>query len=380
MVFDVTQRRRDLASSGNELFGYEQWEERAREVLNPQAFEYISGGSGSGETMRSNRESFFRWKLVPRILKNVETRDLTTRLYGDDVAAPLLLAPIGFRDSLREGGELATARAAAALGIPFILGTFTTHSIEDVAKVMGKSVRWFQLYPSKDLDVMISFVHRAEASGYSAVVMTVDVAGSFPRYTMLKNKSSRLDEAHAVYFTDPAFKSKLPKAIEEDREAAFRFWREIRYTSSLTWEDVRTIRQKTKLPVLLKGILHPEDARLALDCGIDGLIVSNHGGRRLDGEVASLDILPEVCEVIQGRVPILLDSGVRNGAEVAKAIALGASAVLLGRAHAYGLAVAGQEGVQQVVKDIMFELDQTLAICGCRTPAELDRSLLRQQP
>lgn len=351
---------------------------KAREKLRKEAFDYIARGAGEEATMKANREAFNKWKIRPRVLQDVSKRDFSISLLGQKVQSPVLLAPIGVQRIAHPEGELASARVAAAMGIPFIVSSVSSYSMEEIAQQMGDQPRWFQLYCSLEESVTESLVKRADASGYSAIVITVDTPILGVRETDRVNAYSPLSEGNGSgnYITDPAFCKLLDKSPFDDREAAYLKQIEIIDRPSLNWEELRKIRSYSSLPILLKGILHPADAQLALDYGVDGIIVSNHGGRQLDHCIASLDALKEVSDVIKGRIPILLDSGIRRGTDILKALALGADAVLLGRPYIYGLATGGEEGVEQVIAELLHELDVSMALAGARTISELDGSIL----
>lgn len=357
---------------------YRDWKNEARKVLDPGAFYYIACGAGAGYTMLANREAFYNWRIRPRVLIDVSERDLTVSLYGRTFTGPVFLAPAGSQILFHPDGELASARAASTIGIPFILSTFSSYSIEDVASVMGDSPRWFQLYWGKDYDVMASLLNRAENSGYQAIVVTVDRPLPGWRECDLHYLYPPLVLPRPVtnYITDPVFLSKLSKPPQADIQGAIAQIGRIINNPSFSWRDLSFLFQHTKLPILLKGIMHPDDARQALDYGINGIIVSNHGGRHLDGAEATMNALPKITEVIQGRIPVLMDSGIRHGADVVKAIALGALAVLLCRPYLYGLAVAGEEGVRRVTRNLLAETDITMANSGNNSVSEINRALL----
>ncbi|MDQ1002903.1 lactate 2-monooxygenase [Neobacillus niacini] len=359
-------------------FTHREWERRAREKLEIGPYSFISGNAGMGETANSNRAAIKEWKIVPRVFRDVEKRDLSIELLEKKFSTPILLAPIGVQKIMHPEGELASARAAADSRIPFIASTMSSYSMEEIASVMGDAPRWFQLYCSKDKEITKSFIKRAERSGYSAIVITLDSSVMGWRVQDLENNYSpfRLGIGLANYFSDSTFCSKLVKPPAEDFAAAFSIFSKINTSASLTWEDLEFLRENTKLPILLKGIVDPRDAKLALDHGVDGIIVSNHGGRQLDGSIAAIDALPKVCYVIGGKIPVLMDSGIRTGTDVIKALALGASAVLLGRPFAYGLAVAGEEGVKQVIRNLITETEVSLGLSGYHSIKSLDRSLV----
>lgn len=354
--------------------------EMAREMLDAPAFDYLDGGAGTEETIQENRRAFERWRIVPRMLRGVEQRDLGVRVLDQTFSSPLLLAPIGVLSIVHDDGELAAARAAASLDVPLILSTVSSYSIEDVADVMGAAPRWFQLYWGKNPEFTVSLLERAEKAGYSAVVVTLD--------TMLLSWRER-DITHAYlpflegkglanYFSDPVFRAALDEPPEENPSQAILYFAQIFSDASLTWDDVAFLEANTKLPIILKGILHPEDARRALDHGADGVIVSNHGGRQMDGAVAALEMLPEVVESVGSEMPVLFDSGIRSGSDILKTLALGAQAVLLGRPYGYGLAVRGEDGVRDVVANTLADLDLSMGLAGCRSVREVDRKLIRR--
>jgi len=355
-------------------------EDAAREALPPEAFGYVAGSAGSGATARANRRAFDRWRIVPRMLRDVAERDLTTVVLGTPMPAPVLLAPIGVQTIVHPDGELASARAAAGMGLTFVHSTAAAHSIEQVAEASGSGPRWYQLYWPAEREVAESLVARAEAAGFAALMVTLDTF-------MMGWRPTDLDAAYlpflagtgiANYLTDPAFNA----GLSEDAplgEKVFR-WAAMFGNPRLTWSDLAWLRERTRLPIVLKGVLHPDDARAARDAGADGLVVSNHGGRQVDGAIASLDALPAVVEAVAGAVPVLVDSGVRTGADVIKAVALGAAAVLYGRPYIYGLGLGGQAGVEHVLRCLLGELDVTLALSGHRSLAELGPHVLAPAP
>jgi lactate 2-monooxygenase len=328
--------------------------------------------------MRANCEAFYRWRIRPRLLRDVSDRDLTVTLFGTTLPAPFLLAPVGVQSIIHPDADRAPARAATRTGIPLVLSTVSSVTIEGVAATMGDAPRWFQLYPGRDRAVIASMLKRAERAGYSAVVVTLDtpILGWRERDLRLAYLPFLQGQGLANYLSDPVFRSRLAVPPEENMQAAIMDWLFIVGDPALTWSDLELMRAQTRLPLLLKGITHPDDARLALEHGVDGLIVSTHGGRQVDGAVAALDALPAVCDAVQGKIPVLMDSGIRRGADVVKAIALGARAVLLGRPYLYAMAVAGEAGVEQVIRNLMAEIDLQLALSGCRSVQEADRSLV----
>jgi lactate 2-monooxygenase len=352
-------------------------EQKAKEMLPPPAFDYVPGGAGGEDTVRANREAFYRWRIVPRMLRDVSQRDLSVELFGAQLPAPVILGPVGVQGILHPGGELASARAAAALGLPFTLSTAASRSIEDVAQAAdtaGNGVRWFQLYWGKNPDLTASMLQRAERAGYQALVVTLDT-------NMLAWRERDLQHAYlpfilgqglSNYFSDPVFRALLAQPPEQNPAAAIQLWSGLFSNTALTWSDISFLRKHTSLPIILKGILHPDDAAHALDAGVDGMIVSNHGGRQVDGAIATLDALPAIVREVNGRIPVLIDGGIRRGSDVFKALALGARAVLLGRLYTWGLAVAGEQGVRDVVLNLLADLDLTLALSGHTSYRSLD--------
>ncbi|MFJ7934665.1 alpha-hydroxy-acid oxidizing protein [Sporosarcina sp. NPDC096371] len=355
-------------------------ESQAYEKLRKEAFDYIARGAGVEATMQENRHAFDKWKIRPRVLRDVSKQDLTVSLFGKTMKTPILLAPIGVQRIAHPNGELASAKAAGNLEVPYIVSSAASYSMEEIAQVLENNTRWFQLYCSLEDSVTESLVKRAEANGYSAIVITVDTPVLGIREADRRNSYSPLSEGNGCgnYLSDPAFCSLLEKSPTEDPEAAYKKQIDIIDRPGLHWDELQKIRSYTTLPILLKGILHPDDAQLALEHNIDGIIVSNHGGRQLDHCISSLDALPDICHVVKGRIPILFDSGIRSGVDVFKALALGANAVLLGRPYIYGLAVDGETGVNRIIEDILHELDVTMALAGVRTIHEIHSNLLVQ--
>lgn len=350
----------------------------AAERLAPGPFGYVAGGAGTEATVRANRDAFDRWRLVPRVLRDVAVRELSRNVLGTPLAAPILLGPVGVQSILHPDGELATARAAAEVGIPMVLSTASSRTLEDVAAALGDTPRWFQLYWPKQREVTLSLLARAGAAGYQVLLVTLDtrLLAWRPRDLDLAYLPFLQSEGIANYLSDPAFRAGLAKSPEEDPGAAVLHFLAMFNDPTTSWSDLAFLRDHWSGPIVLKGVLHPDDARQALDVGMDGVVVSNHGGRQVDGAVGSLDALPAVVDAVAGRAAVLLDSGVRSGADVIKALALGADAVLIGRPYAYGLALAGEAGVAHVIRSLLADLDLTLALCGCAGIAELDRGIL----
>ena len=396
-------------------------EQAARKAVSAEAFAYLAGGAGGEATMAANRAAFSRWRVWPRVLRDVAERDLSIELLGRRRATPFILSPIGVAELAHADADVAVGRAASELDVPYVLSNQASRPMEEVAVEMGAGSRWFQLYWSRSDELNASFLRRAEAVGCEAVVVTLDThllgwrtrdldaaflpftrgqgiaqytsdpvfaelvrdrvarstgPGERPKVTptLLRSAFSIARSAVGTRLVDggvrDALRSPLPRAAVETFLDVFS-------DPSLTWDDLARLREWTSLPVLLKGVLHPDDASRALDHGVDGIVVSNHGGRQVDRSVATLDALPAIVERVAGRVPIVLDSGIRGGADALIALSLGATAVGIGRPYAYGLAVAGQDGVREVVRNHIAELDLTLGLAGHRSIAELGPETLR---
>jgi lactate 2-monooxygenase len=357
-------------------------EEKAKEILSPPAYDYVAGGAGGEDTMRANLEAFYRWRIVPRMFRDVTNRDLGAELFGTPLPAPVILAPIGVQGIIHSEAEVATARAAASLGLPFVLSTLSSKSIEDVANSAGSAPRWFQLYWGKNPELTASMLQRAERAGYKALVVTLDTFMLGWRERDLRHAYLPFLHGQGLvnYFSDPVFRALLPEPPERNPIPAIQLWGSLFSNTALTWSGIPFLRRHTRLPIFLKGILHPADAAHALQAGVDAIIVSNHGGRQVDGAIGALDALPAVIKEVNGRVPVLFDSGIRRGADVFKAVALGAKAVLLGRPYIWGLAVAGEQGVRDVILNLLADLDLTLALSGHTSCQTLDTSSLTAAP
>jgi isopentenyl diphosphate isomerase/L-lactate dehydrogenase-like FMN-dependent dehydrogenase len=360
----------------------DEWESRAKAVLEPGPFDYIAGGAGGESTMRANREAFARWRLRPAMLAGNQQRDLHVNVLGTSSPAPFLLAPVGVLSAARPDGDLDVARAAAAAGVPWVVSTAASTPMETIAQTMGGAPRWYQLYWVNDREVVASLVHRAEAAGYAAIVLTLDTLQLGWRVRDLSNRYLPfiLGEGIGQFTSDPVFRSRLSVSPEDDPRSAGTAMVGMFSNLGLRWDDLAWLRERTRLPLLAKGVLRADDARRVLDAGFEGIIVSNHGGRQVDGAVAALDALVEVRDALGEKAVVLMDSGIRRGGDVIKAVALGANAVLLGRPYVYGLAVAGQTGVERVIRNLMAEIDLTLALVGGRDVKALDRSWITLQP
>ncbi len=360
---------------------FEDLERGAEEAMSAQLWSYVAGGAGDERTQRANVSSFDRWGLMPRMLAGAAQRDLTVDLLGTSLPTPLMMAPVGVIGLCdAEGhGDLATARAAAATGVPAVVSTLMQDPLEDVAAELGDTPGYFQLYPPDDRELTESFVRRAEAAGYAGIVVTLDTLtlGWRPRDLSLASFPQLKGSCLANYFTDPVFRSHLDVSPEQAPEAATMRWATTFGNPKLTWDDLAWLRSLTDLPLLLKGICDPEDVRRAVDGGVDGIYCSNHGGRQANGGLPALDVLPEVVDAA-GDTPVIFDSGVRTGADVVKALALGATAVGVGRPYAYGMAVGGTAGVEHVLRCLLAETDLTMAIDGYPDVASLTRGSLRE--
>jgi isopentenyl diphosphate isomerase/L-lactate dehydrogenase-like FMN-dependent dehydrogenase len=355
-------------------------EERARNTLAPSVWSYVAGGAGDETTQRANVEAFARWGLIPRMLVGAKQRDLSIELFGHRYPSPLMLAPIGVLGLCAQDGhgDLATARASAQSGVPMIASTLSVDPLEDVAKDLGETPGFFQLYTPTDRELAESLVHRAEAAGYRGIVVTLDtwIPGWRPRDLSTGNFPQLRGHCLANYFTDPVFRSRLAQPPEENQGGAILHWAGT-FGNPLTWDDLSWLRSLTTLPLILKGLCHPDDARRAADAGVDGIYCSNHGGRQANGGLPVLDALPGVVEAA-GDLPVLFDSGIRSGADVIKALALGATAVAIGRPYAYGLALGGVAGLVHVLRSLLAEADLIMAVDGYPTLDSLTPEALRR--
>jgi lactate 2-monooxygenase len=352
---------------------------------------YIQGGAGLGETMRANREAFDCWRIVPRMLRDVSERTLARTVLGTELPAPLLLAPIGVQTVAHPDGELASARAAAHVGIPMIASTAASHTIEQIAEASagatddgqsaGEHSCWYQLYWPRERELARSFIDRAVAAGYRAIVVTLDtwLLGWRPADLSDGFLPFLRGEGNCNYLKDPVFCAALPKPPEQDMATAVAYWAYQFSNPSVTWDDLAFLRECTDLPIVLKGIQSAQDAELAVEHGIEGVIVSNHGGRQVDGAIGALQALPGVVDAVGDRCEVLFDSGIRCGADALKALALGARAVCLGRPYVWGLALGGEQGVIDVLRAFLAELDLNMALSGHASIDEVGRHTLVAQ-
>ncbi len=383
-------------------------ERAARHAMSRQAFSYVRAGAGNERTMYANRAAFDQWRIVPRMLRDVSERDTSVELLGRRLPSPFLLAPIGVLELADAEADAAVARAAHEVGMPMILSTQASRPMEEVTDILGLTPHWYQLYWSKSDELVESLVSRAERCRCAAIVVTLDT-------TLLGWRTRDLEQAFlpflrgkgiAQYTSDPVFTrliaERMPSPPPEQQpkpnlaavktlieltraypapflqtlrdgrgRAAVQRFIDIYSRPSLTWEHLGFLRERTHLPILLKGILHPQDATRAIEAGIDGIVVSNHGGRQVDGSISTLEALPPIVKAVDGRIPILLDSGIRGGADAFKAIALGATAVLIGRPYVYALAVGGEAGVLELLANFNADFDLTMGLAGCRSVAEI---------
>jgi lactate 2-monooxygenase len=358
---------------------YPELERRAHSALDPTIVSYVAGGAGDERTQDANVTAFDRWGLIPRMLVGAADRDLSVEFCGMRFPTPLFLAPIGVIGLCSQDGhgDLATARAAAESGVPMVASTLTVDPLEDVAGELGETPGFFQLYTPNDRDLAESFVHRAEAAGYSALVVTLDTwtLGWRPRDLSIASFPQLLGHCLANYTSDPIFRDQLAATPEDDLRAAALHWAGLFGNPTLTWDDLPWLRSLTSLPLILKGICHPDDVRRAIDGGVDAIYCSTHGGRQANGGIGALDMLSGVVDAA-GDVPVLFDSGVRSGDHIVKALALGATAVGVGRPYAWGLALGGAAGIVHVLQCLLAEADLLMAVDGYPTVAHLDRAAL----
>jgi lactate 2-monooxygenase len=386
-------------------------ERQAKRHMRPEAFAYVAGGAGNERTIVANRAAFDRWRIVPRMLRDVSDRDTTIELLGQRLQSPFLLAPIGVLELAHPDADAAVARAARDTGTPMIFSNQASRPMEQMSGILGDARHWFQLYWSKSDELVESFLTRAGRCRSEAIVVTLDTTllGWRPRDLEIAYLPFLRGKGIAQYTSDPVFTRLISEAPDSDPDApptpeptpnlaalktlieltraypgaflktlvtgqgraAVQYFTNIYSRPSIAWEHLPFLRERTDLPIVLKGILHPDDAVRAIDAGIDAIVVSNHGGRQVDGAIATLEALPAIAGAVEGRIPILLDSGIRGGADTFKALALGATAVLIGRPYVYGLGIAGYRGVREVIENFTADFELTMALAGCRCIAEI---------
>ena len=359
---------------------FEELEQKAKEVMKPEAFDYIAGAAGSEITMRNNKEALNKWKIVPRMLNDVSQRTIEVELFGKKFPTPVFLAPVGVLGIAHPDAEVAVANAAKELQVPQIVSTVSSKSLEEVGNILGDHPHWFQLYWGRDHDFTRSLISRAEKAGYSAIVVTLDTRIFAWRERDLKHAYLPFLYGDGLinYFIDPVFLAAVGDPQKNKMQAIMHF-ANLFASPALTWNDLSVIRNATKLPVILKGIQQADDARKAIDNGANGIVVSNHGGRQCDGAIGSLDALATIADAVGDKTTILFDSGIRRGADVFKAMALGAKAVLIARPYAYGLAIAGEQGVKEVVGNLLADIDLTLGLAGCNSWKDVSKENLSKE-
>ena len=344
-----------------------EYEAAARQLLPPPVWAYVAAGSGDEVTVRANRAAFDRWRLLPRVLAGLREVSTATTVLGQPIALPVVIAPSGRHRLCCDDGERATARAAKAAGTIYTMSSASSFPIEEIAPEAGPW--WFQLYVFTDRGFTRELIARAQAAGAAALVVTVDVPVRTRRDS---EQRGRFETSGGMAMARLGATPKPPPAAIDAASGPV----ETNFDPAFCWDDLAWLASLSPLPILLKGILHPADAARALDHGAQGVIVSNHGGRQLDGAVAALDALPAVAEAVSGRVDILVDGGIRRGTDVLKALALGAKAVLVGRPTDWGLAVAGEAGVLHILELLRADLALDLMLCGLASPADVTRELL----
>ncbi|KAL3473495.1 FMN-dependent dehydrogenase [Aspergillus californicus] len=360
-------------------------EEQARKTLSSRSFNYVAGGAGEKATMDSNRLAFRQWKLIPKMLRKMDHQDLSVNIFGQEYPTPLIMAPVGVQGLFHPDKETGLAEACADVGVPYTLSTASSSSIEEVADASGDGKRWFQLYWPGDNDITLSVLKRAKENGYSVLVVTLDTWS-------LAWRPADLDSAfipflrgmgNQVGFSDSVFRAKFEKdtgsKVEDNLIEASKAWiSNVLSTAPHTWDQVSFLRKHWDGPLVLKGIQHVDDAKSALEAGCDGLVVSNHGGRQLDGAIGSLEVLPEIVDAVGDKMTVLFDSGIRTGSDIIKALCLGAKAVMVGRPAIYGLSVDGKNGARSVLKSLQADLWQSMSLAGICTVVECTRDKIRK--
>ncbi len=360
-------------------FSFADLEKRATTMMSDSLFHYVAGGSGDEHTQSVNVSAFEHWGMTPRMLVGASERDIAIELFGMKLPSPFFMAPIGVTGIVERDkkGEVQAAKAAAATGIPLCVSTLTQDRLEDISPHFGDTPGFFQLYTPSDRELAESFISRAETSGYKVLVVTLDtwMPGWRPRDVSFSNFPQLRGWCLTNYVTDKRFLDILGQDPEKDLRDTAKAFASV-FGTSLTWEDLAWLRGTTKLPIVLKGICHPQDAKRAIDAGMDGIYVSNHGGRQANGGRAAIDMLPDVVAVA-GDTPVLFDSGIRTGVHAVKAMALGATAVGIGRPYAYGLAIGGAAGVEHVLRNFLAETEIQMGIDGYPSIAALRGEIQR---
>ncbi|RDW72571.1 lactate 2-monooxygenase [Aspergillus mulundensis] len=360
-------------------------EEQARKALSDIAYNYVAGGAGEKATMDSNRLAFRQWKLIPKMLRKMDTQDLSVNLFGQHYPTPLIMAPVGVQGLFHADKETGLAEVCAETEVPYTLSTASTSSIEEVANASGDGKRWFQLYWPGDDEITLSLLKRAKENGYSVLVVTLDTWS-------LSWRPADLDNAYIPFirgvgnqigFSDPVFRAKFEKEsggkVEDDIVGASRAWiGNVLSAEPHVWDQVSFLRKNWDGPLVLKGIQHVDDAKLALEAGCNGIVVSNHGGRQVDGAIASLEVLPEIVDAVGDKLTVLFDSGIRTGVDIIKALCLGAKGILVGRPVIYGLSVDGKNGAKAILKGLQADLWQSMSLAGICTVAECTRDKIRK--
>ncbi|KAL2871499.1 lactate 2-monooxygenase [Aspergillus lucknowensis] len=360
-------------------------EEQARKTLSSRSYNYVAGGAGEKATMDSNRLAFRQWKLIPKMLRKMDNQDLSVNIFGQKYPTPLVMAPVGVQSLFHEDRETGLAEVCTEVGVPYTLSTASTSSIEDVANASGEGRRWFQLYWPGDDEITLSLLKRAKDGGFSVLVVTLDTWSLAWRPADLDNAYIPFIRGvgNQVGFSDPVFRKKFEtetgSRVEEDIVGASRAWiANVLSTAHHTWDQISFLRKNWDGPLVLKGIQHVDDARLAVEAGCDGIVVSNHGGRQLDGAVGSLEVLPEIVDAVGDKLTVLFDSGIRTGSDIIKALCLGAKAVLVGRPVIYGLSIDGKNGAKSVLRSLQADLWQSMSLAGICTVAECTRDKIRK--
>jgi lactate 2-monooxygenase len=359
---------------------FDELEAKAHAAMPASLVSYVAGGCGDERTQEANVAAFDKWGLWPRMFVGAKQRDLSIELFGMRLPSPLFMSPIGVLGLCAQDGhgDLATARAAALTGVPMVASTLSVDPLEAVAAEFKATPGFFQLYTPTDRDLAASLVARAERAGFKAIVVTLDtwVTGWRPRDLATANFPQLRGHCLANYFSDPRFAKLMGGPPGKDPRAAVATWAAI-FGNPLTWDDLPWLRSLTKLPLIVKGICHPDDARRAIDGGVDGIYCSNHGGRQANSGIPALDMLPAIVKAA-GAVPVMFDSGIRSGTHIIKALAMGAAAVGVGRPYAYGLALGGTDGIVHVLRSLLAEADLLMAVNGYPTRADLTPKALQR--